>query len=104
MQNLPVQISRFVDDGFPGWVECEFVDAEGIRQTIIDKVPIFTNAMLDATSQYPQTGIIQCSVLKQWKDERGQELARIRIAQTHFVDTPDELAEFVVFSSQLTSE
>jgi hypothetical protein len=39
---LAVWIVRFVDQHFPGWVECEFIDAEGRRHTVRDKVPVFT--------------------------------------------------------------
>ena len=42
MHNVAVQIVRFVDSGFPGWVECELVDAAGRRHILKDKVPTFT--------------------------------------------------------------
>lgn len=63
IQDLAVQIIRFVDDSFPGWVECEFTDATGRVHTIVDRYPIFTQQMLDADSQYPQSGAAQCEVL-----------------------------------------
>jgi hypothetical protein len=34
MHNLAVQIVRFVDSDFPGWVECELVDAAGKRHVM----------------------------------------------------------------------
>jgi len=59
MPNLAVEIVRFVDDHQPGWVECEFIDAEGRRHTIIEKVPIVSPDKLDSTSEYPQSGFVQ---------------------------------------------
>jgi len=61
-QVLSVQIVRFVDDSFPGWVECQFTDAVGRVHTLIEKYPMVTAQMLDADSQYPQTGVVECGM------------------------------------------
>lgn len=60
--NLAVNIVRYVDDHQPGWVEVEFVDAQGQRHTFVDKVPGFTSLPLDAHSSYPQPGQVACEV------------------------------------------
>jgi hypothetical protein len=49
-----VKIIRYVDDGFPGWVEAEFLDGDNHRHVVIDKVPILTSEVLDSTSAYPR--------------------------------------------------
>lgn len=36
------------------------MDAENRKHKLIDKVPIFTTELLDATSKYPQTGVVRC--------------------------------------------
>ena len=59
MHNVAVQIVRFVDSGFPGWVECELVDAAGRRHILKDKVPIFTVEDLGADSKYPTPGFVR---------------------------------------------
>ena len=46
-----VQIARFFDSHQPGWVECEFVDAEGRGSLITEKVPVVTAEDLDADSE-----------------------------------------------------
>ena len=51
VHNFAVQIMRYVDGHEPGWVECEFTDAEGRKHRIIDKVPIFTARPLDGASK-----------------------------------------------------
>jgi hypothetical protein len=56
MQNVSVQIIRFLDSSFPGWAECELIDADGKPHVIRDKIPIFTAETLDAKSLYPAAG------------------------------------------------
>jgi hypothetical protein len=62
-QRLKVQIKRFVDQSFPGWVECEFVDAAARVHTVVDKYPTFTAKLLDAESHYPQSGLVECQIV-----------------------------------------
>ena len=95
IQNLAVQIVRFVDDNQPGWVECEFADAEGRRHTFIDKVPIFTLEDLSAHSTYPKPGIMQCEIIACWRDEGGRELARVTTANPLGDESAEGLSEFV---------
>jgi len=97
-KNLAVRIVRFVDDGFPGWVECQFVDAAGRVHTIVDKYPTFTEEMLDAQSQYPRSGEVQCEILNRSQDARGGGLVRIRMPG---IESTEGLSEFVVPSTQL---
>ena len=52
---LTVQIVRFVDEHQPGWMECEFRDADGLKHKIVDKVPYFTANRLDRSSAFPQS-------------------------------------------------
>jgi hypothetical protein len=77
MDNIAVQIVRFVDNGFPGWVECELVDAAGRRHILKDKVPVFTVEDLDANSKYPTPGSVACEVVERYQNEKGQELVRV---------------------------
>jgi hypothetical protein len=96
---LAVQIVRFVDDAQPGWVACEFLDAHGRTHTLIDKAPIFTDKMLEATSVYPQLGSVGCEVLARWKDASGRELLRVSTAKPCWITSTEELSEFVVLPS-----
>jgi hypothetical protein len=82
-------------------VACEFVDAEGRRHTLIDKVPIFTVELLDATSNYPKPGSVGCEVLNQWEDGKGRKLVRISTAKPFDIESTEGLSEFVVLSTQL---
>jgi hypothetical protein len=50
MPHLSVQIVRFVDGSLPRFVECKFRGATGMVHTIMDKVPVVTEAMLGSDS------------------------------------------------------
>lgn len=99
-QNLAIQIVRFVDDRFPGWVECQFADATGRVHTFVDKYPLFTAQMLDAHSQYPRSGEVQCEILSRSPDARGRELVRIWMPG---IESTEGLSEFVVLPMQLST-
>jgi len=103
VHQLAVQIVRFVDDHQPGFVACEFNDADGHLQTFVDKVPIFTNEYLDANSPYPQPSHAACTVLQRWRDTGGRDLARISTEKPCGIETEDGRSEFVVLASQLTT-
>ena len=102
IQNLAVQIVRFVDEHQPGWVECEFADAEGRKHVFTDKVPIFTREDLWTDSVYPRPGTMTCEVLARWRDASGRELARISTANPLDDVSTEGLSEFVVLSTQLS--
>jgi hypothetical protein len=102
MNNLTVEIVRFTDDHQPGWVACEFLDVEGRRHTLIDKVPIFTAELLDATSSYPRPGSVRCEVLSRSEDDKGRKLVRITTIKPWDIESTEGLSEFVVLSAQLT--
>jgi hypothetical protein len=100
MKFLAVQITRFVDGHQPGWVACEFNDAQGVRHTFLEKVPIVSDQTLDATSEYPQPGMLPCRVLARSEDPLGPKKIRIDF---HSLDltTAEGTSEFLVLPTQL---
>jgi hypothetical protein len=103
MHFISVQIARFIDSAFPGWVECEFVDAEGHQHIFKDKVPIFTVELLNADSKYPTPGDVACEILERFKDEKGRELKRVSTEKPFYIESSEGLSEFAVLASQVTS-
>jgi hypothetical protein len=101
MQNVSVQIIRFVDGSFPGWVECELVDADGKRHIIKDKVPIFTPEPLDAKSLYPTAGSMQCEVVQRFQDAVGRQLARVS-TERFGIESVDGVSQFTVDANLVT--
>lgn len=107
MKELAVQIVRCVDDEhFPGWIECEFMDAESRRHMVVDKIPIFsmdpTLDPLDSNTKYLRPGGVACEILGAWRDPEGRELVRITIARPWGVESTEKLSEFVVLTTQLS--
>jgi hypothetical protein len=97
MAFLRVQIVRFVDEEpQPGIVESQFRDAEGQPHSIIDKVPLFTSALLWSDSYYPQPGEVECSVLERMPVSTGN-LARIVT-----LEATDGRSEFVISEADLS--
>ena len=102
IQNLAVQIMRFVDDHQPGWVEFGFVDAEGRQHRFIDKIVIFTADLLDRGSAYPQSGSVRCEVLAEWRDASGRQLVRVSTSRPDGIESIDGVSEFLVPPTQLS--
>jgi hypothetical protein len=102
MKFISANIVRFVDGHQPGWVECEFADAEGRLHVLRDKVPMFTVEILDADSRYPTMGKIPCEVLETFKDATGRELVRVSTEKPCGIDSAEGLAEFIVSPGLIT--
>jgi hypothetical protein len=100
---LKLQILRYVDDHFPGWVECEFTDAERQHHTVVDKVPIVSEESLGPEDEYPKRGTVRCEILERWHDSDGRDLSRITIERPDGVETKEGVSEFIVLSSQVVS-
>jgi hypothetical protein len=102
MPSLRVQIVRFVgEEPQPGIVESQFRDAEGRVHSIMDKVPMFTSAVLWSDSDYPQPGFVECRVIERIPGSGGN-LARIKIAEHYHVEWTDSRSDFVVNEADLS--
>jgi len=98
---IPVRIVRFVDERFPGWLQCEFTDADGHSHILIDKVPLFAEENLNESSEYPREGIVRCQILDRSRDNNGRELIRITTDRPDIVESNEGLSEFVVLADQI---
>lgn len=108
MKQLAIQIKRSLDNEHdPGWIECDFVDVESRRHTIVDKIPICSLDAafdpLDSNTNWPQPAGVPCEILNTWRDPSGRELARITTDRPWHVESTEKLSEFVVFASQLSN-
>ncbi|MBW3622112.1 MAG: hypothetical protein KY468_01725 [Armatimonadetes bacterium] len=101
MKALTVQIVRFISDSQPGWVECRLRDAWGQEWAFVDKVPIFTKAHLDESSDYPQLGVIACLVKREWRDKDGRELCAIDTKMPWGVEATNGETCFDVLTEQM---
>jgi hypothetical protein len=109
MMEMAVQIVKFVaDEPQPGIASSEFVDAEGHRHTITDKVPMCSSENLDVQSSYPQPGAVRCEVLARWRDNSlvrltvwftglsGAGKTTICSPSAEFQDNPRESAQCLI--------
>lgn len=103
MTQIRIEIVRFTDASYPGWVACELVDAFGNIHAFFDKVPIFSLADLDANSRYPQPGVIACDVMSRWLDDDGRQLVRIDTEKPFGVDSAEGVTVFVVLAEQVVA-
>lgn len=103
MHTISVQIVRFTNASQPGWVECVLRDASGREWLLADKVPIFTSAPLDASSNYPQLGVVACEIVHEWTDEHGLRRCIISTERPYGVETSGGDTQFEVFSDQITT-
>ena len=103
LMQLRVQIVRYVEDYFPGIVECELLDAAGRVHTFVEKGPVVSDKWPGPGDEYPMNGMIRCEILEQWHDPDGRDLVRVTTEQPDYVETKNGVMEFVVQSSQVIS-
>ena len=101
MLGVSVEISRYVDDSQPGWVECRLVDVLGDEHLFVEKVPVVTKAHLDAASSYPQVGVIACIVLGRSEHDDGRQLAHIDTQIPWGIESTAGRDRFDIFAEQL---
>jgi hypothetical protein len=101
MPAVLVQITRYVDDHFPGFVECVLVDALGATHIFVEKVPVVSVESLSAASTYPCDGEIECVVYREWQDAAGLAFSIVRIESPWGVESTSGETEITVSSSQL---
>jgi hypothetical protein len=101
MVGVSVEIRRYADDSFPGFVECWFTDAEGRNWSFIEKVPVVSTEDLDAQSQYPRNGVIACQIVERQVDSNGSQLVVIDTEQPWGVHSSSGETRFVVRPEQL---
>ena len=100
MTGVRVDITGFVDDGQPGWVECKLIDAQGQEHYFIEKVPVVSLEDLEASSSYPRVGLIACEVIDR-KFVDGREIAIVNTERPWAIGSVEGQVEFSVYSDQL---
>jgi hypothetical protein len=102
MPAVSVQITRYVDDHFPGFVEFVLIDALGTTHTFVEKVPVVSIDNLSSTSTYPCNVEIQCEIYREWQDDAGLSFAAICTEKPWGIESANGETRFTVFSSQLS--
>jgi hypothetical protein len=101
MLAIKVEITRFLDDHQPGFVECSLIDAHGRKHLFIDKVPVVALEDLDAHSIYPRDGVIGCEVVN-GPDDSAREILTVSTELPWGIESAEGLLVFEVRREQLT--
>jgi hypothetical protein len=101
---LSVTIQGFVDEHFPGFVQCVLADADGVEHQFLEKGPVVSRKHLSANSVYPQPGQIGCMIQTEWIDDRGHKLARVCTEQPWDVESVAGETNFTVFCDQIVRD
>ena len=101
---IRAEITRWVSDHFPGFVECRFADRFGREWVFVDKAPVFTDAELRSDSQYPQPVLIGCEVVARGQDDAGREITDITTETPFGIEATDGTRTFQLFADQLQSD
>ena len=86
-------------DPVPGWVEVDFVDADGVRRVLADKSSVF-GADIRPDSPYPVDVLVACEVIDP-ADEHGRVF--ITTDRQWGTSTAEGRTEFVVLEDQLVN-
>jgi hypothetical protein len=94
-----VDISRFADASFPGFVECQLVDISDHIWRFLEKVPVVSTEHLTADSAYPRRGVVACEVLS--RQDGDVPMVVIDTGTPWGVDTIDGNSCFTVAPTQV---
>ncbi len=100
MLALRIDITGFVDDSQPGWVELRLVDAAGVTHVFIEKVPVVSDLALDRNSRYPQPGVLACTLVERSIGDDGSLRLIVDTARPWGVSSLDDETRFVVRPDQ----
>jgi hypothetical protein len=98
---IRAQIIRWVSDDFPGFVECRFADTLGREWSLIEKLPVVTDADLRSSSQFPQPALVACEVVARGQDNAGRKIAEIITITPFAVESTDGTTRFQLYAEQL---
>jgi len=101
MTEVAVEITRYVDESFPGWVELVLLDAHGTAWTFVEKVPVLSIENLTESSAFPRAGTIACEVVATSGQVAG--LVEIDTSRPWGIVATTGTSRFWVRSSQLVS-
>lgn len=102
MPDITVQIVRFVDNSFPGFVEARFFAALGVEHRFMEKVPVGGLEDLLADSDYPRAGVIRCENENERQDADGRSLLAVSTELPDGVESTAGLSRFIVLTPQIS--
>jgi hypothetical protein len=102
MTVLKVTITRYVSDDQPGFVECEFTDANGRQWRFVEKAPVVSSEQLTGKTAYPRPGVIAVEVKERRTDSAGREVILVDTSRHWGVESVEGETIFEVMAQALT--
>lgn len=101
MFGIKSQITKCIDDeGYPTFVECQFIDARGGTEIFNDKDAIFTTELLDINSNSPIDGVVGCEIIDE-KTECGNKIVKVNTAFPWHIESTKDKTVFEVLQEQI---
>jgi hypothetical protein len=98
---IRVEIRRYVDDAYPGWVECCLTDVSGRDWFIVEKVPVVTLEDIGPETVYPRRTVIACEVVERQAGVAGREIVIIDTEHPWHIAATNGETQFAVRPEQL---
>jgi hypothetical protein len=103
MPAIKVLIVKYISNDQPGYVECIFRDAWNKEHIVHEKVPIITDKWLDADSNYPQEGVLDCKIIKEY-DRNGRKIISVTTATPWGIETVEGIEKFDILEEILVKD
>jgi hypothetical protein len=97
MIGVRVSITAYVDDDYPGFVECNFTDAHQQRHCFLEKTVYVSADLIDSTTSYPYPGVIACEIVGRRFGDSDTEIISIDSELPWGIESIDGLTQFEVF-------
>jgi hypothetical protein len=101
---IRAEISRWVSDDSPGFVECRFADRFGAEWVIVEKVPVLCDGDLRSNSRFPRPILIACEVIARREDGAGREIVDITTEAPWGISASEGTTRFQLYAEQLQSD
>jgi hypothetical protein len=99
-----VEVARWVDEDWPGWLEVRLTEVDGRAAVIVDKVPVLddSEARLTPGVELPADLELACDVVRWHDDADHGRSATIRLH--HHIEDADARTTFRVAESRLIAD
>jgi hypothetical protein len=102
MAEIEVAILRITDEAFPGFIECNLIDAHGQEHTFLEKMPVISCLDISSHVAFPIPGRIACEIEAELKDETGRTLLLVDTTRPHVIESSSGQTRFELLPSQVS--
>jgi hypothetical protein len=99
---IPFSILGIVDEGYPGFVECEFRDAGGAVHRFIEKIPVVSTHDVWHETAFPVSDFLHCVEVSVAPDDTGRSISTVDTNRPWGIETPDGTIFRVLTSTMIT--